>query len=141
MGSCRGKRGKLHSASNIQLSRVFKDKRNFPDKEELFQLQGGGRCIGCEREQLGTVSPGQPDLKNGSRVTCRRMDVSLLSRDNLKGVCMGLSFGGFVGSLVAEVLCGHVSSLGGDILLNKADGPCHLRAFRLVQGGRQYTDF
>lgn len=69
------------------------------------------------------------------------MDVSPLSRGHLKGMCMGLSFGGFVGSLVAEVLCGHVSSLGGDIIVNKADGPCHLKAFSLVQGGRKYIDF
>lgn len=61
----------------------------------------------------------------------------LLSRGNLKGICMSLSFGGFVGSLVAEVLCGLASSLGGDIIVNKADRSCHLRAFGLVQGGRK----
>lgn len=67
-----------------------------------------------------------------SRVTRRRMDEFLLSWGNLKGMCMSLFLGGFVGFLVAEVLCGHASTPGGYIIVNKADEPCHLRAFSLL---------
>lgn len=86
----------------------------------------------------GDSGPRKPDFDNGFKSDMSNSECVLLSQGNLKSMCLGQYFGRFVGSLVAEVLCGHLDfSLGEDPIVKKADGPCPLRVFSLVQVDRK----